>query len=46
MTVLDYSLKLGNLLRKTEEGTKLLKLKSSIEGSLDQWYGSSSRWYY
>ncbi len=31
MTVLDYSLILGNLLRKTEEGTKLLKLKSSIE---------------
>lgn len=35
MTVLDYSLKLGNLLRKTEEGTKLLKLKSSIEDKYD-----------
>lgn len=31
MTVLDCSLKLGNLLRKTEEGTRLLKMKSSIE---------------
>lgn len=31
MTVLDCSLKLGNLLRKTEEGTRLLKLKTSLE---------------
>ena len=31
MTVLDCSLRLGNLLRKTEEGTRLLKMKSSIE---------------
>ena len=31
MTVLDCSLRLGNLLRKTEEGTRLLEIKSSIE---------------
>ena len=30
MNVLEHSLKLGQLLRKTEEGTRLLKLKTSI----------------
>lgn len=30
MNVLEYSLNLGRLLRKTEEGTRLLKLKTSI----------------
>ena len=35
MTVLDYSLKLGSLLRKTVEGTSLLKSKSSVEERYD-----------
>lgn len=39
MTVLDCSLRLGNLLRKTEEGTRLLKMKSSIE---EKYEGNSS----
>lgn len=35
MTVLECSLKLGNLLRKTEEGTRLLKIKSSVEAKYE-----------
>lgn len=31
MNVLDYSIRLGKLLRKTEEGRSLLQLETGIE---------------